>query len=172
MRQGSKSMSAWRAFAPIALSSLMLGALSSDAVPQSSSEQLSDPTPFEIAYGMSFYDFDACGDSEAGRIFRRAIIEKLELCPFSLQARVKFEEWRTETLEGLLSELLSNQDRRPVGPPEVSELAVNDAPMTCESYRNTHRYLNRRSDLLRYSRSEITVDQLFGEVCPSGPASL
>jgi hypothetical protein len=152
----------------------MLGAVSSDAVPQSSSELLSDPTPFEIAYGMSFYDFDACGDSEAGRIFRRAIIEKLELCPFSPEAKTKFEEWRTETLEGLLSQLLSNQDGRPVGPPEVSEPTVNPngAPMTCDSYRNTQRYLERRADLLRYSRSEITVDRLFGEDCPSGPVSL
>ena len=85
-----------------------------------------------------------------------------------------FEKWRTETLEQSLSELLSTQNGKPVGPPEISEGETNPdgTLMTCGDYRNTPRYLARRSDLLRYSRSEITVDQLFGEDCPSGPAAL
>ena len=142
------------------------------ATPSGADEQLTDPTPFEIGYGMSFYDFDACGDPEAGRILRRAIVEKLERCPFSPQARAKFNAWRLETAEELASQLLSNQDGIPVGPPEVTEPAVNGAPMTCERYRSTQRYLDRRADLLRYANREITVDQLLGEDCPSGPASL
>ncbi len=44
--------------------------------------------------------------------------------------------------------------------------------MTCERYRSTQRYLKRRADLLRYAKREITVDQLLGDDCPSGPASL
>ncbi len=121
---------------------------------------------------MSFYDFDACGDPEAGRILRSAIVEKLEHCPFSPEAKAKFEAWRVVTVEQLLSQLLSNQDGAPVGPPEVTEPAPDGAPMTCERYRSTQRYLKRRADLLRYAKREITVDQLLGDDCPSGPASL
>jgi hypothetical protein len=146
------------------------------AVPSSADEPalglLNDPTPFEIGYGLSFYDFDACGDAEAGHILRRAIIEKLERCPFSPEARAKFEEWRLETVEGLLSQLLSNQHGSLVGPPEVTEPAADGAPLTCERYRTTQRYLDRRADLLRYAKRDITVDQLLGEDCPTGPASL
>ena len=144
----------------------------SDADEASPAGPLNDPTPFQIGYGMSFYDFDACGDPEAGRILRSAIIEKLEHCPFSPEARVKFEAWRVATAEQLLSQLLSNQDAAPVGPPEVTEPAAEGTRMTCERYRSTQRYLDRRADLLRYAKREITVDELLGEDCPSGPASL
>ncbi|HEV8389953.1 MAG TPA: hypothetical protein VGQ35_08920 [Dongiaceae bacterium] len=169
-------MSAKRALAPIALSSLMLGALSSDAMSQSSSELLSDPTPFEIAYGMSFYDFDACGDAEAGRILRRAIIEKLELCPFSTGAREEFQKWRLETLEDMAMGLWQAhvQGKDPGGPAELYDWQTNPPRplMTCSEYRQTPRYLEKRGRLLSYARSEIGVDQAIGEECPSGPASL
>ena len=142
------------------------------ATASSADDQLTDPTPFEIAYGLSFYDYDACGDAAAGSILRHAIIEKLEHCPFSPQAKARFAAWRLETAEGLLSQLLSNQDGSPVGPPEVSEPTAGGTPMTCERYRSTQRYVDRRADLLRYSKREMTVDQLLGADCPSGPASL
>ena len=142
------------------------------ATPSGANDRLTDPTPFEIAYGLSFYDYDACGDAEAGSILRRAIIEKLEHCPFSPEARAGFEAWRLETAEGLLSQLLSNQGGSLVGPPEVTEPAADGAPMTCERYRSSPRYVARRADLLRYTKREITVDQLLGGNCPSGPASL
>jgi hypothetical protein len=102
-----------RAFVTVGLASAMVVAAFSSAMPQFSSKLLDDPTPFEIGYGMSFYDFDACGDSEAGRIFRRAIIEKFDLCPFSPQARAKFEQWRTEALEDLLSDCCRTRMKSP-----------------------------------------------------------
>ncbi|HKP26790.1 MAG TPA: hypothetical protein VJV39_23170 [Dongiaceae bacterium] len=155
-----------------AIVALLALATPSGADEQAPPDLLTDPAPFEIGYGMSFYDFDACGDAEAGRILRRAIVEKLERCPFSRQARAEFDAWRLETAEELASRLLSNQDGIPVGPPEVTEPAANGRPMTCERYRSTQHYVDRRADLLRYANQEIPVDQLLGEDCPSGPASL
>jgi hypothetical protein len=54
-----------------------------------------DATPgstaaFEKAYAESFYQFDACGDGIAGRIFRTALTEKLKQCPFSAEAKTRF----------------------------------------------------------------------------------
>jgi hypothetical protein len=43
---------------------------------------------------------------------------------------------------------------------------------TCKEYRETPDYVERRANLLRYSRREITVDELIGSDCPSGPAAL
>src|ERR1041385_3360212 len=112
-------MFARRTFSGLALVGLML--VSSDATSQSSSELLTDPTPFEVGYGMSFYDFDACGDSEAGGLFRRAIIEKLQACPFSPDAMQKFQAWRIETLEDMAAQFwqahAAGQDPR--GPAEL-----------------------------------------------------
>jgi hypothetical protein len=164
-------MPAERIIAAVVIAAVTLATPSGADEPPSPAP-LSDPTPFEIGYGMSFYDFDACGDAEAGRILRSALIEKLEHCPFTPQAKARFEAWRLKTAEELLSQLLSNQDGKPVGPPEVSEPAADGPPMTCDRYHSTPRYVHRRSELLRYANREITVDQLFGEDCPSGPASL
>jgi len=167
-------VSAKRAFFGLTLAGLAL--VSSDATSQSSSEMLTDPTPFEIDYGMSFYDFDACGDSEAGRIYRRAIIEKLEACPFSPDAMQKFQAWRIETLEDMAAQLwqahAAGQD--PGGPPELYDWQTNPPRpvMSCSEYRQTPRYLEKRALLLRYGRGEITVHQAIGADCPSGPAAL
>jgi hypothetical protein len=45
---------------------------------------------FENAYAASFYEFDACGDGIAGRIYRGALVEKLKQCPFSAEAKKRF----------------------------------------------------------------------------------
>jgi hypothetical protein len=165
-------MSAKRAFPGLALAGLVLA--SSDAASQSSSELLTDPTPFEIGYGMSFYRYDACGDAELGRIFRRALLAKLHSCPFTPQALRDFEQWQITTLEQELSERLSAQNAPFLGPPEVSDPISNPdgKPMTCAEYQAMPWYVERRAALLRYSRREISAGQLMGEDCPSGPASL
>lgn len=165
-------MSANRAFFGLTLAGLVL--VSSDAASQSSSELLTDPTPFEIGYDMSFYDYDACGDAELGRIFRRALLAKLHSCPLTRQALREFEQWQITTLEQGLSETLSAQDGPFLGPPEVSDPISNPdgKPMTCAEYQAMPWYVERRTALLRYSRREISADQLLGEDCPSGPAAL
>jgi hypothetical protein len=165
-------MFARRTFSGLALVGLML--VSSDATSQSSPELLTDPTPFEIGYGMSFYRYDACGDPELGRIFRRALLAKLHSCPFTPQALRDFEQWQITTLEQGLSETLSAQDAPFLGPPEVSDPISNPdgKPMTCAEYQAMPWYVEQRAALLRYSRREISADELLDEDCMSGPASL
>lgn len=46
---------------------------------------------FETAYAASFYHFDACGDGVAGRVYRSALSEKLKQCPFSAEAKDRFQ---------------------------------------------------------------------------------
>jgi hypothetical protein len=130
-----------------------------------------EPVWLEIAYDLSFSGFDYCGDAEAGRIFRRLIIEKAKSCPYSDAAREKFRAHIAETTEDLLSELLqARADGRLdqlKGPPEVGP------GMSCKDYLQTSAYLEQRERLMRYKRREISVDEALGEnSCPSGPASL
>lgn len=152
----------------------MLLSMSAPTSAQSPSEPLTDPTPFEIGYGMSFVGFDACGDAEAGRIFRRALLDKLAQCPFTPEARAEFQNWRLETLEDLIADLWQGYSRgeSPRGPPELYGADGKPNGMTCADYRSTPRYQDRRAALLRYQRREIGVDDVFGSECPSGPAAL
>lgn len=140
---------------------------------RSMAEDLSDPTPFEIAYGMSFFEFDACGDAEAGRIFRRALMEKFARCPFTPDARVKFDKWRLEALEDLLSKSWEGyaQGETLKGPSELYGDDGKPNGMTCADYRATPRYRERHVALLQYDRGEIDAEAIIPG-CPAGPASL
>jgi hypothetical protein len=123
---------------------------------------------------MSFEIYDMCGDSEAGRIFRRAILEKMNRCPYSPQAKAKFQAWRIDELEGMLSTLVKR------GSLDVPKTLLgitggtnpDGSAKICREYRETPNYIERRTNLLRYSRHEITVDQAIGSDCPSGSAPL
>jgi hypothetical protein len=46
---------------------------------------------FEKAYAASVYEFDACGDGLAGRIYRNALTDRLKQCPFSEAAKKRFQ---------------------------------------------------------------------------------
>jgi len=146
-------------------------------IAQDASEIRKEPVGLEIAYLMSFPEFDSCGDSEAGRISRKAIIEKFRSCPYSAEAREKFEDNIRSNLEDMTSDLWSgaSQGLKPKGPPEVEDSKIDPSkkPLTCTDYRKTALYAERRDRLMRYAKGEIGVDEALGESdCPSGPASL
>jgi hypothetical protein len=152
-----------------------IGLLSADATAQSKTPSLTDPTPQEIAYGFSFYMYDTCGDSEAGQIFRRAIIEQLDRCSFSPEAKAKFQAWRIETLEALVSRLIkpgSDFNASKVLKDVTGGTNPDGSAKTCSEYRATPEYIERRAKLLQYQRGEISLEKLLGPACPSGPASL
>ncbi|HEY0183624.1 MAG TPA: hypothetical protein VGC09_12530, partial [Rhodopila sp.] len=48
---------------------------------------------FRQAYSASFYEFEACGDAVAGRIYRSALTEKLRQCPFAAETKQRFHAW-------------------------------------------------------------------------------
>lgn len=54
---------------------------------------LTDPTAFEHAYATSFYGFDGCGAQLTGEMFRDALAEKFATCPFSAEARSRYQHW-------------------------------------------------------------------------------
>lgn len=50
-------------------------------------------TAFRQAYAASFYQFDACGDDLAGRLYRNALAARLKQCPFPAEAKAQFQVW-------------------------------------------------------------------------------
>ncbi|GAB2179468.1 hypothetical protein [Dongia sp. agr-C8] len=138
-----------------------------------------EPVGAEIAYGMSFFEFDVCGDVEAGRIFRRLIIAKIKACSYSAAAREKFQAHIFKTAEGFAEALLQARAEGRLdqlnGPPAIEEEKINPhgGPKSCKEYRETSDYLERRERLMRYAKGEIGIDEALGEGgCPSGPAAL
>jgi hypothetical protein len=166
-------MSATLPLMAVLLFSLTLGAVSRVAWAESTSERLTDPTAFEVAYGLSFMEFDECGDGEAGRLFRRAVVERFEQCPFTPEAKAKFQAFRLETLEHLASEYAQAwaQEMKP-NPLRMGEFNPDGTPASCEDHRRTPRYTERRDQLLRYARGEITAEQVTTDPCDVSPGAL
>jgi len=128
---------------------------------------------------MSFYEFDVCGDGEAGRIFRRLVIEKIKACSYSAAAREKFRAHIFNTAEEFAAALLLARAEGRLdqlkGPPAMEEEKINPngGPKSCTEYLRMPTYLERRGRLMRYKRGEIGINEALDDSsCPSGPASL
>jgi hypothetical protein len=145
---------------------------------QSSSRPADEPVGLEIAYAMSFLEYDACGDVEAGRIFRELILEKVKSCPYSPAAKDAFHSNVAMNMEQILRKVFEDKDKGLLD--EWVPMAVQSekddphgGPKSCEEYREMPSYLEDRERFMRYKRREIGVDEALGESgCPSGPASL
>ncbi len=134
--------------------------------------QSDEPAGFKIAYGLSFAIYDACDDSEAGRIFRRAVLEKFEKCQFPQEVRAKFRDWLIENLEEIATSGWKAAAERKDVTPAPDLLSVDGSIKTCKAYRETSAYLEKRALLLKYDRKQIGVDAVVGSECSLGPAAL
>lgn len=154
-----------------ALPSLLISFICSPAIAQSSTA-LTDPSAFAIAYGMSFLEYDTCGDGEAGRLARQAIVERFEQCPFTPGAKAGFQSWRIDQLEKLASELFQMLElgQRP-NPANLGEFNPDGTPMNCSGHRKTSRYIAHRAELIRYGRGEIKVEELLPDRCDVSPVA-
>ncbi|WP_395016829.1 hypothetical protein [Dongia sp.] len=138
-----------------------------------------EPVGAEIAYDMSFFDFDVCGDAEAGRVFRQLVMAKINACSYSNAARERFQAHIFKTAEGFATALLQARAEGRLdqlkGPPAIEEEKINPhgGPKSCKEYREMPSYLERRERLMRYAKSEISIDEALGDSdCPKGPATL
>ena len=109
---------------------------------------------------------DGCGESTLGTIFRRAVQEKLDHCPFSERARTDFQIWIAQT------EAQFNEQRRRY-PTEHGKLPdrLPADPMTCKERTSTPDALEFRKQLLRYEWSEITADDIIPGRCDEPPVA-
>jgi hypothetical protein len=78
-------------FCLLMLASIMTGVATVRADDAPAPTTLDHTDAFDRAYAASFYEFDACGDGIAGRIYRSALVEKLKQCPFSAEAKKRFQ---------------------------------------------------------------------------------
>jgi hypothetical protein len=71
----------------------ILAALSASALAADKPPALTDTATFRAAFRASFYGFDICGDAGNGRLYRKALTEKVDHCPFTGDAKASFHAW-------------------------------------------------------------------------------
>ena len=117
----------------------------------------------QAAFGYSFYMFDGCGDGALGALHRKAILEKLDHCPFAEADKERFHAWAIgETIRenDFLKRYVDEHGKYPDRLPGMAG--------TCREHQLSETYLTTRELLKSYGRGETSVDIVLPETC-AGP---
>jgi hypothetical protein len=126
---------------------------------QTAGRPLERADAFQVAYGLSFR-LDGCGDSVLGSLFRKAILEKFDRCPFSDEARRRFHSWADSEsirMNGLLTDYVTQHGNLPD--------RLDGMNQSCRESRVSADYLGLRDRLDRYARGEISADAIIPDRC-------
>jgi hypothetical protein len=115
---------------------------------------------FEQAYGASFYEFDACGDAIAGRMYRSALTGKVKQCPFSDAAKKRFQ-LRAAAQRRKSSEVMAKMIEDTGGLP----IRLDGMTRTCREQRDSPEYRLVRSRLDDYAAGKSGPDAVIAQPC-------
>ena len=117
----------------------------------------------QAAFAYSFYMFDGCGDRALGALHRKAVLEKLDHCPFAEADKERFHAWAIgETIRE--NEFLKRSFEEHGGYPD----RLPGMTGTCREHQLSESYVKSRELLQSYGRGETSVDIVLPETC-SGP---
>jgi len=115
---------------------------------------------FDRAYAASFYDFDACGDGIAGRIYRKALTEKLTQCPFSSDAKKRFQmrsAAQRRKSSQVMAKLIDDNGGLPV--------RLEGMTRTCREQIDSPEYRQVRGELDAYAAGKAGPDAVVAQPC-------
>jgi hypothetical protein len=115
---------------------------------------------FEQAYGASFFDFDGCGDSLSGRIYRQALVDKLMHCPFTDDAKARFRNRSTmqrRKSAAMIGQMIEQTGGLPV--------RLQGMSRTCREQMDSPDYEAIRSRLEAYAAGTASRDDIVPLPC-------
>ena len=121
---------------------------------------LDHPDAFERAFAVSSYSFDACGDPLAGRMFRRALVERFAHCPFSPEARSRFRE-RTRAQQAKTRDAMEKMIEEHGGLP----MQLDGMSTTCHAQQASDDYRQFRGRLDQYSQGSLPAEAVIAAPC-------
>ncbi len=130
------------------------------AQPSPGGPALSHPEAFEQAFATSSYTFDACGDPLAGRLFRRALAERFAHCPFTPEARSRFQQ-RTRIQQEKSRRTISEMVETHGGLP----MRLDGMAMTCHEQQADGGYRRLRERLDQYARGDLPAEAVIAAPC-------
>jgi hypothetical protein len=124
------------------------------------------PTPldrtdaYEKAYAASFYEFDACGDSLAGRIYRNALTDRVKQCPFSEAARKRFQ-LRAAAQRRKSGQVMAKMIEDTGGLP----VRLEGMTRSCREQMDSPEYRTVRDRLNDFSAGKLAADAVVAQPC-------
>ena len=121
---------------------------------------LADPAAFERGVAISLYQFDACGDPLAGRMFRRALAERFAQCPFTPAARSAYQQHSRAELARVRERMQRLIEEQGGLPRELPGMTT-----TCHALQTSAPYRGFRALLERYAAGEVTAEAVIPAAC-------
>ena len=115
---------------------------------------------FERGFATSLYVFDACGDAVAGRLYRQALAERFNQCPFSAEARSRFGR-RTRLQQAKARTAIQAMIDQGEGVP----MRLEGMAATCREQRSSEGYQAVRAKLERYGQGNLAAAEVVAAPC-------
>lgn len=130
------------------------------AQPVAAQPALESPSAFERAFAVSLFEFDACGDPLAGRMFRRVLAERLAQCSFSSEARARYRQ-RTRAQQSKVQDWMESLIETRGGLP----VQLDGMSMTCHAQQASDSYREFRDRLEQYTQGKLPAQAIIGAPC-------
>lgn len=121
---------------------------------------LDHPEAFEQAFATSAYMFDACGAPLAGRMFRRALAERFAQCPFTPEARSRFQR-RTRIQQAKSRQTVEDLVESHGGLP----VQLEGMSRTCHEQQADAGYRAFRGRLDQYAQGGLPAEAVIAAPC-------
>ena len=121
---------------------------------------LDNPAAFVRGFAVSLYQFDACGDALAGRMFRRALAERFAQCPFSPAARSHYQQTTRAEFQRVRERMQRLIEDNGGLPREL--VGMNT---TCHAQQASDGYREFRALLERYQAGGATAEAVIPAAC-------
>jgi hypothetical protein len=141
------------------LTIILLAAL---AVPLtvSAADKLTDTSRFKAAFQGSFYGFDVCGDSANGKLYRKALIEKVQNCPFTKEAKSDFGGWAASAEPKGAEEIRRYIAEHDKLPPRLDRRKLN-----CIAQQQNDAFKQVLAALSKFAAGEARADDVVPDPC-------
>lgn len=115
---------------------------------------------FDRSYATSFYTFDACGDAVSGRLYRQALVERFNNCPFSTPVKQRFRQ-RIAAQRHRSGEVIESMIEAHGGLP----VRLEGMAMSCREQQATPDYVALRARLEQYSKGAVEAGAIVPAAC-------
>ena len=121
---------------------------------------LTDTGTFRYAYGLSYFGFDLCGDAADGALYRKALAEKVEHCPFTPEAKAGFHQFATDT-DAYGPDSVQRYNAEHDKLPE----SLDPRRKNCRTQKDTPAYQKTIALLAQYAKGEVKYDAVVPDTC-------
>jgi hypothetical protein len=126
---------------------------------------LTDTTRFQAAFQGSFYGFDVCGDTANGKLYRKALAEKVASCPFTKDAKAAFVLWAGVTETKGSADVQRYKAEHDKLPPRLDRRKA-----ACIAEQQNAAYQQVLAMLAKYAAAAVKADAVVPDACDGANA--